>query len=128
MKKSLIIGIIAIIFLLIIGVYYFSFVYMSESQARKIIVESYNQNPTSICNRFYVDDSRCLAFTECYIEKAVPAMPKNLLIQFAKDIKVGKSSAMDSYSLVNGKQIGQDCLAKILNVPDNVNINLINVE
>ncbi len=54
-------------------------------------------------------------------------MPKNLLIQFAKDIRVGKSSAIDSYSIINGKQIGEDCLTQILNMPDNANINLINV-
>ena len=126
MKKSLVIGIIAIVLIIVLGGYYFSFVYMSESKAKNILTADYNKNPSTICNRFYVDDSRCPAFTECYVEKAVNAMPKNLLIQFAKDIRVGKSSAIDSYSIINGKQIGEDCLAQILNIPDNVNIDLIN--
>lgn len=128
MKLKVWIFITVVSMLIVIGIYYFSFVSMSDSQARKILSESYNQNSSSICNKFFVDDSRCPAFTECYIDKAVDAMPKNLLIRFAKDIKSGKSSAMDSYSLINGKQIGQNCLANILNVPDNVNINLINLK
>ncbi|MDP2947097.1 MAG: hypothetical protein Q8N88_03195 [Nanoarchaeota archaeon] len=64
----------------------------------------------------------------CYVENAVNAMPENLLAQFAKDVKSGKSRAMDSYSVINGKELGEDCVEEILNMPKNVNVNLINLE
>jgi len=117
------------ILFLIIGailVYYFLFVYISESSAKEILKENYSRNQSTICNRFYVGSSKCPAFTECYVERAVSAIPKNILIQFAKDIKANKSSAIDSYSLINGKQIGENCVSQILNIPNNVDVNIIN--
>tara|TARA_Y100000034_G_scaffold14960_1_gene15733 strand:- start:162 stop:803 length:642 start_codon:yes stop_codon:yes gene_type:complete len=71
-----------------------------------------------------VNDDNCGAFVSCYSTKAINAMPKNLLIQFAKDIKAGKSRAIDSYSITNGKELGEDCIEEILNVPENVDINI----
>jgi hypothetical protein len=97
---------------------------MSEAKAKEILRESYNNNPNAICNRFYVDESRCTNFVSCYVEKAVNAMPNNLLVQFAKDIQSGKSSAIDSYSLINGKQIGESCVSEILNIPKDVKVTL----
>ena len=119
---------ILVVLAIIVGVYFFFFVNMSETKAEKILKADYQQNQSVVCDKFMISSDKCDIFIACYAEKATNAMPKNLLVQFAKDIKSGKSSAMDSYSLIKGKQIGQDCLAQILNVPDNVNINLINVE
>lgn len=119
---------ILVVIALIVGIYFFFFVYVSETKAEKILRADYQRNQSVVCDRFMVSSDKCAIFTSCYAEKATNAMPRNLLVQFAKDIKSGKSSAMDSYSLIKGKQIGQDCLAQILDVQDNVNINLINVE
>lgn len=117
-----------VILIILIGCYFWFFVYVSEAKALKILKADYQQNQSAVCDRFMVSIDKCAEFVVCYAEKASNAMSKKLLVQFAKDIKSGKSSAMDSYSLIKGKQIGQSCIAQILNIPGNVNINLINVE
>lgn len=121
-KKTSAVLWISIIVIIVIGVgIYFLFFHMSETRAKEVIKEDYNKNSIALCDRFYVSEDKCFDFSRCYIEKAVNAMPKNLLVQFAKDIRVGKSSALDSYSLINGKQIGEDCVSEILDIPDDVN-------
>ena len=117
-----------IVLAIIAGIYFFFFVHVSEAKAVEIVKADYQQKQSIVCNKFMVSSDKCATFIACYAEKATNALPKNLLVQFAKDIKFGKSSAMDSYSLINGKQIGQSCIAQILNIPDNVNINLTDVE
>jgi hypothetical protein len=125
-KASAIVWILLIILLVvIIGIIaYFLLFNISETKAREIIKSYYNKNPELVCRKFIVNDDNCASFVSCYSNNAINAMPKNLLVQFAKDIKSGKSSAIDSYSLINGKQIGEDCISEILNIPSNINVNL----
>ncbi len=120
MKKKIIILIIILIGIGIgIGIYSLFF-HMTETRAKEVIKEDYNKNSISLCDRFYVSKDECSDFSRCYIEKAGSAMPKNLLIQFAKDIRAGKSLALDSYSLINGKQIGEDCFLQIFPFPQEI--------
>ena len=115
----------AIVVVVVGIIVYFSLFYISEAKAIDIIKSDYNKNPDLVCQRFLVSDAKCSSFVSCYSNNAINAMSKNLLVQFAKDIKSGKSRAIDSYSIVNGKQIGEDCISEILNIPDNVNINIL---
>ena len=117
---------ILIILILIVGIIvYFSFFHISENKAKEILKSDYTKSPDLVCKKFIVNDANCANFVNCYSDKAINSMPKNLLVQFARDIKAGKSRAIDSYSLVNSKQIGENFISQILGIPDNVNINMI---
>ncbi len=109
-------------------VLYFLFFSMSESKAKNIVEESYYKDQSKICSRFFVNNERCREFSKCYIEEAIVKMDTPLLKKFAQDINAGRASAFDSYSLINGKNIGENCLVEILGMPENTNLNLINVE
>jgi len=119
--------IIFILAILIIGTY-LMFFQMSESRAKEIIRKDFEKNPSIVCDRFFIGGDRCSQFLGCYTEGTFDKISKNLLIQLAKDINKGKSSAIDSYYLVNGKEIGEGCISEILNIPENVNVNIIGAE
>ena len=102
--------VVVVLALISIGAYFLLFS-MSESKAREIIRIDYYNNPSDVCSKFFVSGDKCPSFMDCYVDKAIAQMPENLLIQFAKDIKKGKSSAIDSHSLINGKKIGEGCLS-----------------
>jgi len=124
-KASVAVWIFMIVVLIILGIgIYFIFFNMSESKARGIIQKDYYDNPSDVCNRFYVSGDKCPNFMSCYIPKAIDKMPKNLLIQFAKDIQKGKSSAIDSYSLISGKEIGEGCISETLNLPEGSKVTI----
>jgi len=85
---------------------------MSESKAREIIRLDYYNNPSYVCNKFFVSGDKCPSFMDCYVDKAIaqmPANPSRFLYKFAKNIKKGKSSAVDFHSLIRGKKIGEGC-------------------
>ncbi len=117
-----------VILVIVIAGSYFMFFHMSESKAKEIIREDFQKKPSSVCNRFYIGEDRCSEFLTCYMEGTFNKIHKKLLIQFAKDIKKGKSSAIDSYSLVNGKEIGENCISEILDIPKDVNVNIVGTD
>jgi hypothetical protein len=127
MVSRKVLGGLRILVILIVVIFgaYFLFFHVSESKAREIVREDYNKDTSDICNKFLVGDTYCGEFSVCYINRAIIALPDNLLVPFAKDVKAGKSSAFDSYSLINGKQIGENCVSEILEIPENVDVNII---
>ena len=113
---------IIVIFIILLVCYFFFFVYVSEAKALKILKADYQQKQSAVCDRFMVSTDKCAEFVVCYAEKASNAMPRELLVQFAKDVRGGKSSAIDSYNLVAGGNLGGQCISEILNIPSKTKI------
>ena len=89
-----------------------------KNKFKEIIRQDFYKDQQKVCNLFYVfDNQTCSVFANCYIERAVSAMPSKLLTSVAKDIKYGNSSAIHTYEIINGKKIGEDCLSEILSLP-----------
>lgn len=111
---------IIVILIILIGCYFWFFVYVSEAKALRVLKADYQQNQSAVCDRFMVSTDKCAEFVMCYSEKAANAMPKRLLVQFAKDVRDGKSGAIDSYDLVDGRNLGGQCISEILNIPSKI--------
>ena len=120
---------IIVIIILVVGILgiYLLFFNLTDSKAKKIIREDFYKNPSLICDKFPVAD-RCNEFYPCYASNAIYAIPNDLLVPIARDIKKGKSTSFDTYSLINGKEIGEACISKMLNIPENVNIDIKTID
>lgn len=105
--KKLILGVI-----LLIGVgVYFGFFFMSDAKARDIIRQDFYKDQKEVCDGFFVlNENSCFTFASCYIGKAINAIPNKMLVPIAREIKNGNSSAIQTFKIIDGKQIGRSCL------------------